>query len=231
MMNQPARTVSEAVTSRRSIRAFTDKPVDPALVRRLVDDARWAPSGGNVQPWHITVLAGAPLEQLKQIMRAKPQEGFVNSPEGSGYDIYPRDLSEPYKTRRARCGEMMYATMNIPRGERAARLNFVAGNFVFWNAPVGMFFSMGRQMGPPQWSDLGMYIQTLMLLAREAGLHTCPQEAWTNWHRTVSEFIALPADRMLFCGLALGYADESHPVNQLRTERAPLEEIAEFRGL
>ena len=163
-------------------------------------------------------------------MRGKPP-GFVNSPEGSGYAIYPKDLAEPYKTRRNRCGEMMYETMGIERTDKARRLAFVAGNFVFWNAPVGMFFSLGRQMGPPQWSDMGMFIQTLMLLAREAGLHTCPQECWTNWHATVGAFINLPPDRILFCGLAMGYADDSHPVNALRTERAPLDEIAEFRGL
>ena len=226
-MHEPARTVSEAVTTRRSMRAFSDKPVDGALVRRLLDVARWSPSGGNLQPWHVTVLSGGPLEELKRIMRVKP-DGFVNSPEGAGYEIYPPDLPEPYKTRRSRCGEMMYATMNIARTDKAARLGFVAGNFVFWNAPVGMFFSLGRRMGPPQWSDLGMYIQTLMLLAREAGLHTCPQESWTNWHRTIGAYLALPADRILFCGLALGYADESAPVNTLRTERAPLQEFADF---
>jgi nitroreductase len=229
-MNEPAPTVSAAVASRRSIRAFSNRPVDGALVRRLLDAARQSPSGGNVQPWHITVLAGVALEELKRIMRAKPS-AFINSPEGAGYDIYPKNLTEPYRTRRYRCGEMMYETMGIARTDKAGRLAFIDGNFMFWNAPVGMFFSLGRQMGPPQWSDLGMYIQSLMLLAREAGLHSCPQEAWTNWHGTVGQFIRLPPDRMLFCGLALGYADESHPVNRLRTERAPLEEIVEFRGL
>jgi len=223
-------SVSEAVATRRSIRAFSTRPVDGHLVRRLLDSARQSPSGGNVQPWHITVLAGEHLEQLRTLMRERLSAG-LRSPEGAGYEIYPRNLPEPYLTRRDRCTEMMYATMGIVRSDKPARIAFVKGNFQFWNAPVGMFFSVHRCMGPPQWSDLGMYIQTVMLLAREAGLHTCPQEAWTNWHALVESHIQLPPERMLFCGLALGYPDESHAVNGLRTERAALEEIADFRGL
>jgi nitroreductase len=223
-------SVSDAVTTRKSIRAFSSRPVDGQLVRRLVDTARLTPSGGNLQPWHVTVLAGEPLDRLRTLMREKLSAG-LRSPEGAGYNIYPENLPEPYLTRRDRCTEMMYATMGIARADKAARIAFVKGNFQFWNAPVGMFFSIHRCMGPPQWSDLGMFVQTLMLLAGEAGLHTCPQEAWANWHATVEGYINLPSDRMLFCGLALGYADESQAVNGLRTDRAALEEIAEFRGL
>jgi nitroreductase len=229
-MPTPPMSVSEAVATRRSVRAFSSRAVDGQVVRRLLDAARQSPSGGNVQPWHITVLAGEPLQRLKQIMREQVTQG-LKGPEGSGYEIYPRNLPEPYSVWRDRCTEMMYATMGIVRSDKPARIAFVKENFQFWNAPVGMFFSIHRCMGPPQWSDLGMYIQTVMLLAREAGLHTCPQESWTNWHKVVEQYIDVPADRMLFCGLALGYADESHPVNQLRTERAPLEQIADFRGI
>jgi nitroreductase len=121
--------------------------------------------------------------------------------------------------------------MNIGRQDKAARLAFIAGNFQFWGAPVGMFFCLDRKMGPPQWSDLGMYIQTLMLLAREAGLHSCPQEAWTLWHKEVASFLQMPPELMLFCGLALGYADHGHPVSGIRTERAALEDFATFVGL
>jgi len=121
--------------------------------------------------------------------------------------------------------------MGIGRDDKNARVMFLAGNFQFWGAPVGIFFSIDRRMGPPQWSDLGMYIQTFMLLAREAGLDSCPQEAWTLWHRTVADFIGLPESQMLFCGLALGHADPAHPVNRLRTERAQLEEFAVFHGI
>lgn len=229
-MRSPARTVSEAIATRVSVRAFSSRPVDAALVRRLVDAARQSPSGGNLQPWHLTVLGGEPLAQLKAQMRTRAPQG-IRSPLGQGYDVYPRDLKEPYAARRGKCGEDMYATMGIERADKPARIAWVLRNYQFWDAPVGMFVSIDRSMGPPQWSDLGMYIQTLMLLAREAGLDTCPQECWTNWSREVSEFIGLPEHMMLFCGIALGYADESHPVNGLRTERAPVEEFATFVGL
>lgn len=229
-MVQPEMSVSNAVTSRRSVRAFSNRPVDGQLVRRLLDVARQAPSGGNLQPWHVTVLAGEPLASLMALMQERMSAG-LRSPEGAGYEIYPASLPEPYLTRRERCTEMMYATMGIARADKPARIAFVKQNFQFWSAPVGMFFSIHRAMGPPQWSDLGMFIQTVMLLAREAGLHTCPQEAWTNWHSVVARHIELPPERMLFCGLALGYPDDSQPVNSLRTERAALSEIADFRGL
>jgi nitroreductase len=224
-----AMSVTDAVLSRMSARAFTDQPVDPALLRRILETARHSPSGGNVQPWHIVVLGGTELASFKALMRER-----LNDPRSPGdgpeYPIYPKDLGEPYRSRRFKCGEDMHGTMGIARENKDARYRFIAGNFQFWNAPVGMFFCVDRNMGGPQWSDLGMLIQTIMLLAREAGLHSCAQEAWTNWHKTVAGFLQLPPERMLFCGLALGYRDESHPVNRLRTDRAALEEFVQFRG-
>jgi len=124
----------------------------------------------------------------------------------------------------------MYATIGVPREDKLARLLQFARNYEFFGAPVGLFFYVDRQMGPPQWSDLGMFMQTVMLLAREHGLHTCAQEAWSVWHRTVGRFLQVPPERMLFSGMALGYRDESAPINRLRTDRAPLAEIADFRG-
>jgi nitroreductase len=228
-VNPAEMSVSAAVASRTSIRAFLDRPVDGELVRRLLAAAARSPSGGNLQPWQVHVLAGAELARFKALIAGK--QAVDPRGDGPGYDIYPADLAEPYKSRRGESGEAMYATMGIAREDKAARLAFIAGNFRFWDAPVGMFFCIDKRMGPPQWSDLGMYIQTLMLLAREAGLDSCPQEAWTMWHRTVAEFLGLPNELMLFCGLALGYRDPAHPVNGLRTRRAPLEEFAVFHGL
>lgn len=224
-----AGTVSEAVDSRIAMRAFRDAPVAGELLRRLLAAAARSPSGGNLQPWHVYVLGGEELARFKALM----QERLRANPrgDGPGYDIYPPELGEPYRARRGKCGEDMYASMGIPREDKAARIAFIAGNFQFWNAPVGMFFCLDKQMGPPQWSDLGMYIQTLMLLAREAGLHSCPQEAWTLWHKTVGEYLGLPANQQLFCGLALGYADHEHPVSRVRTERAPLEEFVTLKGI
>lgn len=222
-------TVSEAVASRTSMRAFRDTPVAGDLVRRLLTAAARSPSGGNLQPWHVYVLGGEELKRFKALMQERVQAN--PSGEGAGYDIYPRELVEPYRARRAKCGEDMYATMNIPREDKAARSAFITGNFQFWGAPIGLFFCLDRQMGSPQWSDVGMYIQTLMLLAREAGLHSCPQEAWALWHKTVGEFLDLPENLMLFCGLAMGYADRQHPVSRMRTERATLQEFATLRGI
>ncbi len=220
--------VTEAIESRTSCRAFLPTPVPGATVRAILETARRAPSGGNLQPWRVYALAGEPLAQLQAAVRGK----LFSHPrgEGSEYDIYPATLGEPYRSRRYKCGEDMYATIGVTREDKPARLRQFAQNYALFGAPVGLFFFIDRQMGPPQWSDLGMYMQTVMLLAREHGLHTCAQEAWSVWYRTVGECLAAPPELMLFSGMALGYRDESAPINRLRTDRAPLEEIAELRG-
>lgn len=221
-------SVTEAMMSRMSCRAFLPAPVPLATVREILDIARHAPSGGNAQPWHVYVLAGAPLDELRALIRAK----FPQQPKGEGaeYEIYPPQLPEVYKRRVFKCGEDLYATINVGREDKPARWAQYQRNYEFFGAPVGLFFALDRRMGPPQWSDLGMLIQSIMLLARERGLHTCAQESWSVWYRTVGEFLAFPPELMLFCGLSLGYRDEAAPINTLRTERAALDEIASFRG-
>jgi nitroreductase len=168
--------VSEAVETRMSCRAFLPTPVPESTVREILDAARRTPSGGNLQPWHVFALTGAPLTELVSSIRGK----LPTHPRGEGaeYDVYPAKLGEPYRTRRFRVGEDMYATIGISREDKLGRLLQFARNYGFFGAPVGLFFCIDRQMGPPQWSDLGMYMQTVMLLARERGLHTCAQEAW-----------------------------------------------------
>jgi len=220
--------VTEAIDSRMSCRAFLSTPVPEATVRVILETARRSPSGGNLQPWHVHVLTGGPLAELVAIVRSK----LPTHPrgEGSEYDIYPPGLWEPYRSRRFKCGEDLYATINVTRDDKLARLRQFARNYEFFGAPVGLFFFIDRQMGRPQWSDLGMYMQSVMLLAREHGLDTCAQEAWSAWYRTVGEFLQAPQQLMLFSGMALGYRDESAPINTLRTDRAPLEEFATLRG-
>ena len=149
--------------------------------------------------------------------------------EAPEYLIYPPDLTEPYKTRRHRVGEAMYATMAIPREDKRARLNFFQGNWEFFGAPVGLIFTIDRIMQQGQWSDLGMFLQNIMLLAREHGLHSCPQEAWAVWHRVIREYLEVPQNEMIFCGMAIGHADEAAAVNALVTERAGLEEFVTVR--
>lgn len=220
--------VSEALKTRITCRAFLDKPVPEATVREILEIAKYAPSGGNLQPWHAYVVTGDKLKEFLSIIETKQKDSPFG--EGTEYDIYPKGLTEPYKSRRFKCGEDMYATLGVPREDKAGRLQQFSRNFRFFDAPVAMFFAIDRQMGLGQWSDLGMFIQSLMLIAREKGLHTAPQEAWAIWHKTVAEFVNMPEELMLFCGLGLGYMDESAPVNKLRTERAPLEEFATLSG-
>jgi nitroreductase len=220
--------VFEAVASRYSCRAFLPTPVPEKIVRDILERAGRAPSGGNVQPWRVHALAGNKLEALRAIVRSRLDE--LPRFEGAEYDIYPRDLKEPYESRRHRSGVMLYQSVGVTREDRAGRYRQYARNFLFYDAPVGMFFSIDRSMGPPQWSDLGGYIQTVMLLARDYGLHSCAQEAWTHLHKTLPPFLGLPPEYMLFCGMALGHADPDAPINNWRSPREPLEAFASFEG-
>jgi nitroreductase len=218
--------VTDAIRSRMSCRAFLDTPVPLDTLRDILETARQAPSGGNLQPWQVHVLAGRPLRELVALIRSK----LPAQPQGEGteYPVYPPHLKEPYRSRRFKCGEDLYATIAIAREDKRARIAQFARNYEFFGAPAAMFFVIDRIMGADQWADVGMFMQSVMLLARERGLHTCPQEAWASWHRTVTEFLGVPAELMLFCGLAIGYRDESAPINRLRTDRAPVEEFAQF---
>ena len=227
--------VLEAVASRRSIRAFLPAPVPGDVIRRVIEAAARSPSGGNLQPWHIDVLAGEPLAELKATMRRRlgaATAANAEAPEAEvpAYDVYPKSLPSPWRDRRFGIGEAMYARLGIPRDDKAARLRWFANNFAFFGAPMALFCSVDRVMGPPQWSDLGMYLQTVMLLLREEGLDSCAQEAWSLYPQTVGRALALPAERMLFTGMAIGWRDPAHPVNELIADRAPLEEWARFIG-
>lgn len=221
--------VSEAITSRITARAFLDTPVPGAVLRQILETAKRAPSGGNLQPWHVWVLGGDEMARFKALIKEK----LAVSPRGEGteYQIYPPELKEPYKARRFKCGEDMYATIGIPREDKFGRLLNFARNFEFFGAPAAFFFAIDRTMQQGQWADLGMFMQSIMLLAREHGLHTCPQEAWAIWHKTAGEFFSIPPELMLFCGMGIGAMDEAHPINALRTERAALDEFATFVGI
>ena len=181
-----------------------------------------------MQPWLVHALTGSVLAEFLEIVRQKMRTLLAG--EGSEYPIYPPNLHEPYRSRRYKLGEDLYATIGIGRDDKPGRLRQFARNYDFFGAPLGLFFSIDRRMGTDQWADVGMFMQNVMLLARERGLHTCPQEAWANWHRTVSEYLELPSEHMLFCGMALGFRDEDAPINRLRTERASLDEFATLRG-
>lgn len=221
-------SVTEAVRARYSCRAFLPTPVPRETIAEILTAASRAPSGGNLQPWHVDVLAGGALAALKDRVRSS----LVANPRGEGteFPVYPPNLAEPWRGRRFACGEQLYESIHIAREDRPARLIQFARNFDLFGAPVGLFLSIPRHFGPPQWAHLGMFIQTVMLVAAERRLATCAQEAWAIVHKTVGEALDLPADRMLYCGMALGHADAAHPINQWRTEREPLESFASFAG-
>ena len=209
--------VTEAIAARRSVRGFLDTPVDPTQLHDLAVKASRAATGGNLQPWHIAIVQGDAMTRLKATMAEKLATGATEQP---AYDIYPKDLTAPYRDRRFAVGEAMYAELGIPREDKPARRDWFARNFAFFGAPAAYFCTVDRRMGPPQWSDLGMYLQTLMLLAVDAGLATCPQECWAIYPETVGRLLALPAERMLFCGVAIGFEDVAAPANALRARRA-----------
>lgn len=220
--------VAEAVERRTSVRAFLPDPVPAAVVRRLIERAHRAPSGGNLQPWRVHAIAGPVMAQFRALMA----ERIAANPRGEvpEYPVYPESLHEPYRSRRFAVGEAMYAKLGIERENKLGRLACFARNYDVFGAPVALFFTIDRRMGAAQWSDLGMYMQTLMLLAVEEGLDTCAQEAWSVWHRTVGEFLDVPPEHMLFAGMALGRRDPAHALAEFRTERDPFEAFAEMRG-
>ncbi len=221
--------VSEAVATRKSIRGFLPTPVERETIERVLTRAARAPSGGNLQPWHIDVVAGARLDELRAIMARRVME----APRGeeTEYDIYPKDLPSPYRDYRFQVGEDLYGALGIPREDKMGRMVWFARNFQFFGAPLAIFCSVDRRMGPPQWSDLGMYLQTVMLLLREEGLDSCAQECWAIYPRTIGAFLGLPAERMLFCGMSIGVRDPDEPANRFETRRAPLADFARFHGI
>ena len=214
--------VSDAVLARRSIRAFTSQPINNKVIKNLLALAARSPSGGNLQPWKIYVINNQSMKKFIEF-----QDNW-DQPETPGYAIYPSGLTEPYRTSRYQLGEAMYELLGIPREDKDARLQQVLRNFEFFGAPAAIFCFVDKQMGPPQWSDLGMFLQTFMLLAQEAGIDTCAQEAWAMKNDSVSKFVGSDKNDILFCGLALGYKDEDAVINQLSSERRPIEQWAKF---
>ena len=214
--------VTEAVDSRKSIRAFLDKAVDDSLIKELLEKSSRAASGGNLQPWKIYVINDKTMNSFHKF------QSEWTEPETPAYAIYPENLKEPYKTSRYEVADDMYSLLGIEREDKEARFKQVLKNYEFFGAPAAFFCFVDRQMGRPQWSDLGMFLQTFMLLAREAGLDTCPQEAWAMKQESVTAFVGAPDELMLFCGMAIGYQDESEKVNELRTSRRPIEDWTVF---
>ena len=213
--------VTDAVNRRKSVRAFRPDPVSNDVLAELLTTAARAPSGGNVQPWRVYVVNGDSMERFREFIAERP-------PGAPAYDIYPQPLGEPYRSSRFKIGEDMYASIGVGREDKAGRFAQFAKNLDFFGAPAAFFCFIDRQMGPPQWSDLGMFLQTFMLLAQEAGLDTCAQEAWAVHAAAVAEFVGAPDELQIFCGMAIGHADDDHPINSVVSEREPLDVFTTF---
>lgn len=214
--------VSDAMNSRSSIRAFLDKPISDSIIKELLLKASRSPSGGNLQPWKIFVINHKSMKDFLEF-----QKNF-NKVEIPAYEIYPPNLKEPYRSSRYELGEQMYSLLGIPREDKEARIKQAMKNFEFFGAPAAIFCFVDRQMGPPQWSDLGMFLQSFMLLAQEAGLNTCAQEAWSMKQESVSAFVNASEEDMLFCGLSIGYKDDAAKINSLRSERRDFDDWVTF---
>jgi nitroreductase len=216
--------VYEAVQSRQSVRGFTSRPVDRDMLSRVLVAATRAPSGGNLQPWHIYVLCGDRLSELKRRVAQRVAAGD----RGDQLEVaaYPAPLESPYQERLADFGRRRYGAFGIAHDDDYARARIRAENWNCFGASTALFCYLDRNMPPPQWGDAGMYLQTVMLLLRSEGLHSCPQIAWGEYHRTVADVIAPPARKILYCGMSIGFIDPG--VHRPPIPRAPLSETVTF---
>jgi nitroreductase len=224
---QQSTSVRDAVLSRRSVRAFTAQPVDREIINRVLKAASRTPSGGNLQPWHTYVVAGTARDKLVSTVMERVESG--DNGDDPEFAIYPPKLKSPYRERRFGTGDQLYSSLGIPREDPVARKNWFALNWQFFGAPVGLFTYIDRTMGSAQWSDIGMYMQTVMLLLVEEGLASCPQESWSQYHASVDSIISPPNDLMLFCGMSIGYEDTDSS-GDLYIDRAGVDETTTFLG-
>ncbi|MBD8724256.1 nitroreductase [Oxalobacteraceae sp. CFBP 13708] len=229
MISSPSQeAVDAAITSRRSIRAFLDKPVERDEIARILDVAARAPSGTNTQPWKVYVLTGAARARLSNAIlavNANPEQARGHTEE---YAYYPREWTSPYIDRRRKVGWDLYSLLGLGRDNKAGMAAQHARNYAFFDAPVGLIFTIDRIMAQGSWLDYGMFLQNIMVAARARGLDTCPQAAFTQYHRIISAELDLPASEMVVCGMALGWADPTRIENTLMTEREPIHGFARF---
>ncbi len=220
--------VTEAVTSRRSVRQFLDQPVDKTVLEQVLETAQRSPSGGNTQPWNAIVVGGDELVRITNAVKAKA----ATAPAGENmeYAIYPKGLDGRYEEQRRAVGREMFNSIGLERGDSAGRVAQMAKNWDGFGAPVQLFTYTRKYMGPPQWSDMGMWLQTVMLLLREAGLDSCSQEIWAMYGTHMRELLDIDDDHIFFCGMAIGYRDPDAPINNFDVPRVAIGDAIEFRG-
>lgn len=224
-MPHSAMTVAEAITGRQSIRAYRTDPVPRETILRILEIAGRAPSGSNMQPWKVRVLTGAAKEALSAELLRRHESGDDGNWE---YAYYSDVWREPYLARRRKTGWELYGLLGIPKGDREASRKYQGLNFGFFGAPVGMIFTIDRELARGAWLDYGMFLQNIMIAARAEGLETCPQAAFCVFHDTIQRMLSIPEAEMVVCGMALGYADTEDKVNTFRTEREDVGAYVQF---
>ncbi len=221
--------VDAAITSRRSLRAFLPTPVPRETIERILEVASRAPSGTNTQPWKVHVLTGAAKAALSRDIRAAYDDPVQRAQHSEEYAYYPTEWVSPYIDRRRKVGWDLYGLLGIGKGDKARMHEQHGRNYAFFDAPVGLMFTIDRVMRQGSWLDYGMFLQNIMVAARARGLHTCPQAAFTQFHRIIARHLGLDESReMVVCGMSLGWADPAAVENTLVTERAPVAEFTRF---
>ncbi len=221
-----AAIVEDAITSRRSIRRFLDTPVPRELISHLLSVAGRAPSGSNIQPWRVYVMDGEKKAALVNALLASLAEGPPDYPRE--YNYYPLEFPEPYLARRRACGWGLYSALGIERGKNERMAAQHGRNYAFFDAPVGMIFTIDDFLQPGSWLDYGMFLQSIMVAARGYGLHTCAQAAFATYHKTIREQLSIPNGQTIICGMSLGYADPDAPENAFTPDREPVEAYTTF---
>jgi len=223
----PAKCVDEAIAGRRSTRRFLSEGVPKETVASLLELGAMAPSGTNVQPWKVYALSGAAKEELSRAIMKKFDDGEQEQRE---YDYYPKVWEEPWLSRRRKIGKSLYGVLGISKDDKEGVKRQMARNFTFFDAPVGLIFTMDRIFGLGMFMDIGMFMENVMVAARARGLDTCPQAFFADYPDTIRKRLGIGQNEIIVCGMALGYADPEAPENTLKADREPLETFADFRG-
>lgn len=220
-----ARVVGEVLRSRRAVRAFKPDLVPQHVVQEILQEAATAPSGGNIQPWRVYALAGAPQRVLGETLVEAARSGGAPAPAH-----FPDPLPEVFLSRVQAFGARYYASLAIDRSNAAARARQTERNYAFFGAPVGLIFSIDRRLKPHSWLDLGLFVQNVMIAAQARGLSTCPQVSFAPFHEVIAAHLEMPREEVTVCGMSLGYGDPDAPVNQTRMPREPVRDFARMVG-
>ncbi|MDE2361706.1 MAG: nitroreductase [Hyphomicrobiales bacterium] len=221
--------IEKAITGRKSVRAFLDRPVSREMVAHILEVASRAPSGTNMQPWRVHVVAGEARDKLSRAIHDS-FTGGGRSPSGSEYKYYPDPFFEPFLSRRRKVGFDMYGLLGIKKGDTEAMAKQLGQNYLFFGAPVGLMFTIDRKLEIGSWLDYGYFLEAICVAARANGLETCSQQAFAYFHSIIREQLAMDDSEVVVCGMAMGYADWDATINKLQTVRAPVDEFATFRG-